>query len=452
MASRALSPRVTLLLAAAALVACAGGAGSAAGDADSSSESPDASLSADASVSLGADGSVVDGMGVADRALDTGAPDSAGDAGAGSVSSTPFAGSFWTTPLEAGTPLASDAGLVGVLAANARSGAGLNVTVWNARIYVVPVGQPPVKVVVNGTSQSDGLLQAALDHDNGVPFPEGAMPSSVPYPDTDSEISVYQPDWTDGADAGTGRLWEFWHASSPAQNAPDAGPLPWGTPSYADSQWHVDWGGRVTYVSSNPGHPVDRYRGGTLAEETAAANSQDGYESKSWLATATSLPLLAGEVTFQDWASGHIRHAVGLALTSTCAKYVWPAQRADGSPDAGVPEGTRLRLPASFVVDPSAPKLLQMIEEAVRDYGFVVWDTSGGVSLRFEQQQQGDPHSTCPGPACSNEWLQPPGSGSAGAGAFYDGDGGYVSPSNMAARFPWSSLQVIQPGSDLDPN
>ena len=313
---------------------------------------------------------------------------------------SPFPNGFWAAPLAADVAL--DPGSPAIAAnigAQAAKGAGFAVRQWNARIHRVPVDQPKVLVVVDGTTNAHRVLQAALNADGGVPIPEGALPSSLPAGrsrDTDSEMSIYQPGWTDGSDRGTGRLWEFYRASTPAQNAPGAPPLPWGQPSHGDSAWHVRWGGRISYASTSPGHPVDRTTAApSVAVRVANAGINPTFEDDHWMATATSLPLAAGMVTFDDWNRGVIDHVVGLTLRRDSLKagaFSWPAQRTDGKiAGALVAEGTRLRLPAGYPINPAAPKLVRMLEQAAKTYGFVVWDAGSTVGIRMEQQQTGNP-------------------------------------------------------------
>lgn len=360
----------------------------------------------------------------------------------------PFPASFWSAPLRSDAPLAaSSSSMIADLAARATRTASFGVRQWNARIYRVGVDQPGVRVIVDGTSNAHRVLQASLAAEGGVPIPAGAQPSSMPpgpSPDTDSEIVVYQRGWSDGSGRGTGRAWEFWRASSPQQNAPGAPALPWGAPSHGDSEWHVSWGGRISYTSTSPGHPVDRdVAAPTLEERIATAGTDPAFEVSGWLATATSLPLLGGMVTFDDWQRGSIDHVIGLAVPRDAIPpgvHAWPAQRTDGRGAGGLlPEGTRLRLPPGFPVDPDAPKLIQMMVRAARDYGFVIWDGGSGVGIRFEQQQTGSPQGACPSPVtCSNAWLQP-------GGPFYAG-GRFVYPVDMAKRFPWGALNVLAGG------
>jgi hypothetical protein len=356
----------------------------------------------------------------------------------------PFHRGVWDRPLLSGAPLASNsANVVNQIAtAVATSGGAFNIRSFSPRIYTVPVTQPRVPIVIDGTAGYTQVLNAAMNQGGGVPFPSGALPSSQPVgtrPDTDSVLVIYQPAWNDGTGHGTGREWEFWHISSPAMNAPGAGKLPWGAPSHGDSKWHAEWGGRLSYVSMSPGYPVDRgTTTGTLTTRVQAAKSDPTFESSGWLATESSLSMLGGEVTLSDWNKGAINHVIGLGLPDALrspATHVWPAQRNDAMGTGTIPEGTHLRLPASYPVDPKLPKLIRMMIVAAKKYGFVVWGRGGLVGVRFELPQTGNPWS-CPTTPCTNTWLLP-------GGAFYDNAGKFVQPYQMPGLFPWKSLQVV---------
>jgi hypothetical protein len=406
--------------------------------------------------------------------------------------SQPYPNSFWHLRLPAdalvdNSTIAQKA--AGRLAADAIASAGLSARDFNARIYVVPNDQPLVPIVINGSNNSSVLLTDALNHpgtrlEHGVPIPGGAEPSSSPLPsvgdaDTDSEMVVYQPNWKDpGTNGGArGRVFEFFHLSSPAQNAPGCAPLPWQSPCFGDGMWHADWAGRDMYVATPngtggevaKGHARDRWDRSSF--DTVDALHKTSFEQQGWLATATSLPLLGGLITFKDWQRGAINHAIGMSVphadvyrcSDPCKGYVWPAQRSDGAGAAGkLKEGMRFRLPPDFAIDQALPKFERMIEQAARDYGLVIWDGSdGSVGFRLEQQQDDLIWGECPGVQCANQWLQPPGSGAEGAGAMYtrqDGKGAYRQPYStqsqvgILSEFPWRQLELLRPGCDAVPN
>jgi hypothetical protein len=364
----------------------------------------------------------------------------------------PYVRGLWNRPLLTNAPLASNSAseVSQIATAVATNGAAFNVRWFSPRIYVVPVTQANVPIVIDGTSGPAQVLNAAMNQGGGVPIPSGALPSSQPVgtkPDTDSQLLIYQPAWDDGTGNGTGRVWEFWHVSSPAMNAPGAPRLPWGAASHGDSKWHAEWGGRLSYVSKSPGYPVNRNSvGGTLSQRIQLAKNDPTFESSGWLSTESSLSLLGGQVTFADWQRGSIDHAIGLGLPDALRSgttHIWPAQRNDYLGNGTIPEGTHLRLPASYPVDPNLPKLIRMMIVAAKKYGFYVWGRGGLVGVRFELPQTGDPWS-CPSTPCTNTWLQP-------GGAFYDNSGTWTPPYKMAQLFPWQKLQVVtKPSSPTD--
>ena len=94
---------------------------------------------------------------------------------------SPFPNGFWAAPLAADVAL--DPGSPAIAAnigAQAAKGAGFAVRQWNARIYRVPVDQPKVLVVVDGTTNAHRVLQAALNADGGVPIPKARCPLRFP--------------------------------------------------------------------------------------------------------------------------------------------------------------------------------------------------------------------------------------------------------------------------------
>ncbi len=69
---------------------------------------------------------------------------------------------------------------------------------------------------------------------------------------------------------------------------------------------------------------------------------------------------------------------------TAAGEFVWPADRTDGNTKGGdaIPEGTRLRLPASLDLSTlhlSASGLA--IASAIQRYGMIVADTAGSVAL-----------------------------------------------------------------------
>ncbi|MFL5912806.1 MAG: hypothetical protein ACJ768_19850 [Gaiellaceae bacterium] len=287
---------------------------------------------------------------------------------------------------------------------------------YSTPVYTADASTARQPVVIDPGTPAQGDLIQAIDAVGGVPFPANAKPAAG----TDGHITVYDP----GADA----LYELWRASSPSMNATNCvTPLPWGVPCHRDGQWHAEWGGMMDHVSSSPGFfSVDSWPGLT------------GTEGYDWGATATSLPLLAGLITFGDLSSGTIDHALAGSFVGlkTCRTFfMFPAQRDDGlsvMPDC-LPEGARLQLdPAYDVRTDRNPPLTKAIERAAQTYGIVIRDKTADTFSFYGQD---------PSPLSTNPYTSGPGVGGVDNGGL--GWFGGVAPSQLFRHFPWSRLRVI---------
>jgi hypothetical protein len=172
-----------------------------------------------------------------------------------------------------------------------------------------------------------------------VPIPHWAIPAKG----TDGEMTVY--------DAATDTLWEFWRMRKTTAGT-----------------WEACWGGRIQGAKANLGTFKTYY--GT---------------------TATSLPFIGGQIMAEELAAGEIKHAIGISLVDIEKNTVfsWPAQRSDGVNPLNVPnripEGARFRLDPKINVDAlPMSKAGKIIAKAAQQYGFVVWDRAGALSLRTQ--------------------------------------------------------------------
>jgi hypothetical protein len=260
-----------------------------------------------------------------------------------------------------------------------------------APLYVVGPNQPTVAVHLN-QGPLYAPLQRALD---AVPLPPNAEAAST----TDENLAVWQP--------STNTMWEFWKMTKTATG------------------WSADLGGRLWDVSDNPGYYLNMFdtHGNVL-------------EQWNWGTTAASFPLMAGVITIGDLEAGMINHALGLAISDTCAKiFAAPAQRTDGDTSTPncVPEGAHFRLdPNLDLASLHLPRLTLMMAEAAQKYGIVINNRSHGFTIRtqdpteFEQLYGYNPFY---GP--HNEPGTP--------GALFD----VWSPTAMQ-DFPWSHLQLLK--------
>ena len=296
--------------------------------------------------------------------------------------------SFWNAPVAPGAKLdlASSKltqSLAAEVAGEQTSGVGpwINTTHYSVPIYTVPADEPTVRVRLAAQSPA---LQAAFEQ---VPLPATARGAAG----SDGEIVVWQP--------SRNALWEFWRLVRTAE-----GP-------------QASWGGAMRNVSSNPG----------VYGPEAWPEAQPW-----WGASASSLSIAGGLITFEDLQAGEINHALALAVPEVRAGvYAAPAKRTDGSSTnpLSLPEGAHLRLdPNLDIAALHLPRITRLIAEAAQRYGIFVRD--GSTVVQFFAQ---DPVTLAKNP--------------------YTGAGGYFEgryPSQLLASFPWSHLQLLK--MELHPN
>ena len=107
-------------------------------------------------------------------------------------------------------------------------------------------------------------------------------------------------------------------------------------------------------------------------------------------ADAAGLPILPGLVTYDEVASGEIRHALRFTANLTQKKHVWPARHdaSSSTSSARPPMGQRFRLKASVNIS-SYPAPVQVIFRAFKTYGLILadngsnWYVSGAPDARW---------------------------------------------------------------------
>ena len=148
--------------------------------------------------------------------------------------------------------------------------------------------------------------------------------------------------------------------------------------------------------------------------------------SNSWGASASSLPIAGGLITFEDLERGVINHALAISVPNTrYGAYASPAQRTDGGSTqaSSLPEGAHLRLePSLDLASLHLPRLTLMLAEAAQRYGIFVRDTASNIALYAQ-----DPIPT---------GTEPYG----GAHGYYEGK----TPAELLAAFPWTHLQLLK--------
>lgn len=253
--------------------------------------------------------------------------------------------SFWNMPLSANASIASNStGLVQELIANSKlAPVWFNTIGYSTPLYIADetTAHYPVSIIQNGQVLTWTTLNDEAQ--KGVPIPLGAQAA----PGDDGHITIW--------DQANDRLYEFWQFR------------------FENNGWVASWGGIIDSVSTS---------NGIMPTVTNKAGG-----SEKWGATATGLPMIGGTVLLEELASGVIEHALAIAIQRPAAStYVWPAQRTDGfytGPNA-ISEGQRFRFLDSITIDPNWSPLIQMIVEAVRDYGLVVRDKGVGISFYGE--------------------------------------------------------------------
>ena len=314
-------------------------------------------------------------------AAPTAAPATSAPLQGATADANPFgAGSFWRASIASAPTAPTSRAMVDYLVSTITDRyngiAAFNAHSYNSHLYVATASTPRLDVGFTNC-QGKKATPSGLIGDGGqfddVPIPVGAVAAVG----TDQELSVYSP--------ATDQLWEFWKAVRTA-----------------DGGWAACWGGRIDGVSTSPGY----FLGG-------------------FGATATGLPNAGGAVRLAEVQAGRIDHAISIAIPAPAVDTVfsWPAQRSDGfdANPAALPEGSRLRLPAGL--DLTALKLTPAglaIAKAAQQYGFVVVDKAGSVSVIAEAVDKVDG---------VDPWK-----------TALNGVPDYA----VLKNFPWTSLQVIQ--------
>jgi hypothetical protein len=262
-------------------------------------------------------------------------------------------------------------------------------------VYTVGAAQPPVAVKLDAYAPD---LSAAV---SAVPIPTNAIPA----PGTDGQMIIWQP--------SSDTMWEFWRARSLSDG------------------WHAGWGGRIQNVSTSPGH----YRDILNTNRLCAGPTVTWCERHIWGGPSARIPNLVGLMTIAQLESGHVDHALTIALPNNLQNaWSWPAQGTDGPGNSIIPQGARFRVDPNLdlnawfasLKNPDGsqrpiPPILRMITVAAQRYGLVVVNTGGSVSFYAENWR----------PSGNN---------------VYDGPGGLfggLRSWQFTVDFPWEHLQAL---------
>ncbi len=298
--------------------------------------------------------------------------------------------SVWNTPLAANAPLdPSSRRLLPLISLAARmTSPGLDVMTWSTPIYIVPAHQRTVFMHLTPNSTTGKVNPDLQNAFRAVPMPADARPAAG----TDKLIVIYQP--------STDTMWESWRTRRESNG------------------WHFEWGGRMIHASRSPGYYM-------------SLTAPDGsvLEQSSWGASATSLPLAPGLISFRDLQRGVIDHVLSLAIPHgiiTKGVVAWPAERSDGQSTSrlSIPEGAHLRLDPSLDINSlKLPPLTRMIALAAQRYGFIVRDGASNLTVDGQAPRT---------PAQSAGWRA------------VMARSGFQYWSQVLKAFPWSHLQLLR--------
>jgi hypothetical protein len=258
-------------------------------------------------------------------------------------------------------------------------------------VYTVGGDQARVPVAIKKNPDLRRAMAA------GVPIPPGALPSLG----SDRRMIIWQPD--------TDTMWELWRASLEADG------------------WHADSGGRMRRVSKSPGH----YR------DILDPKHRSRYaEQHRWGEAASSIATLPGLMRLDQLRSGRIGHALVFSTwTNKPGSWVYPAQNTDGRCRgqycSQIPQGARFRLGPDYKVAQLENPFVRMIARAVKNYGMVLDNSTGGGLLFYGEGwlQYGieDPYN--------------------GPGGFFTADPRQTHPSQFMREFPWEKLKMLKRGT-----
>jgi hypothetical protein len=260
--------------------------------------------------------------------------------------------------------------------------AAFNTWDYSAAIYTVGPEVPKVDIAFYDC-QNKGYIPSNVYTGTAqwkqVPIPSDAHPASG----ADGNLTIYSP--------SSDKVWEYWKASNQG--------------TAAAPKWQACWGGRIDNVSTNP-----------------------GWFSGGFGTTATGLPHSGNVIRIKEIQAGKIDHAMSLNVVDAKAYNIfsWPAQRSDGYDPNGthtIPEGIRFRLdPAVNVSSLDLTPIARTIAIAAQQYGFIIQDKSGAVSIVCESGQ----------PAYEATGVNP-----------WDGLRQGVPGYNIMRNFPWDRMQAM---------
>lgn len=263
-----------------------------------------------------------------------------------------------------------------------------NDVTWTAELVEVPKDQP----LIPGVCAHDTTMGAIAA--GGLPIP----PDFVPTGDSDSALTLYQPDAPNG-----GFMWELQG-------------FRWVTPGVL---WACNSLSRMSGVNTRAtGHFINWTSSGSDWQHPGHTYST--YELGSWGIQGSGLPYAPGVLTMADIRRGEADHVLLLEVYDALAGgHVWPAARGDGG--AGpvneahvLSEGMWVRLPADYVIPDGLDPITLIYVKAAVKFGILLTDrTLSCLAVRAM-------------PSCAAA----------------------IGDNNHLVSFPWADLQTLAPGSD----
>ena len=249
--------------------------------------------------------------------------------------------------------------------------------IWNRRIDDMPVHTNSAAFI----NTMGAAVTMHADFGSGVWPPGSNSPIGIPFVEVTGnqlEVAINYTAYGDESDPGP---WPV-PADAPIEGGPDA-----------DGDRHVIVLDRedcllyeLFHAFPNPDGSWDA-RSGARYDLTSNSLRPDGWTS----ADAAGLPIYPGLVTYDEVASGEIRHALRFTAPQTRRDHVWPA-RHDASNLAGTqypPMGQRFRLKADYDIAEYSPEI-RVILTAMKEYGLILadngaaWFISGAPDSRWD--------------------------------------------------------------------
>lgn len=251
--------------------------------------------------------------------------------------------------------------------------------IWNHRVDAMPVDQRSDQYIASiGTS-----ARLHADFGSGVWPPGSSSPIGIPF----IEIPPQQP------------VVPIIYTSYGSESDPGPFPIPHNAPIEGGPDGSGDR--HVIALDRAACMLYELFNAHPNSDGSWSAASGASYDLRSnvlrpdgWTsADAAGLPILPGLVTYDEMASGEIRHAIRFTAARTRQDYVWPARHfASSITDANYPPmGQRFRLKSDWDIS-GYSKDVQVILQAFKDYGLILadngspWYISGAPDGRWDNE------------------------------------------------------------------